>query len=158
MTQLSKIMLDAAVEQRGDIRLLVAMLSLINEVPIIREFRRPSGQVHVGGKFRPYLQNTIVKIDIPTKRYMSVVRGIMKNAQKRAKARHEVRGHFRTIVHKRAHERVVKHADGSIERIQIHAGELERVWVESHERGDASVGYIKHKYLVDRGTGQGLPV
>jgi hypothetical protein len=154
--QIKKITLDAAVEQRGDVRLLVALLSLINEVPIVKEFRRPSGRVHLGGSIRPYLQNNIVKIDIPTKRYMTVVRGILKNAQKRAKARHEVRGHFRTIVHKHTHERKKVMPDGTIKREWIQAGELERVWVESHERGDASVGYVKHKYVVEKGQANNL--
>lgn len=149
---------NSAVEQRGDARILVALLSLVNEVPIIKELRKPSGHVNMGGTLKPYLQNSIVRIDIPTKRYMTVVRSLLKHAQRRAKARHEVRGHWRTIVHKKAHERVIKKPDGTVERIQILAGELERVWVESHERGDASVGYIRHNYLVDKGKGQDVRI
>jgi hypothetical protein len=149
--RLQQIILNNAVEMRGDVRILVALLSLINEVPIIKEYVRPSGRVHMGGVIRPYLQNTIVKIDIPTRRYMSVVRNILRNAQIQAKARHEVRGHWRTIVHKHTHERVRRLPDGTIERKWIHEGELERVWVESHERGDASLGYVKHKYVVEKG-------
>ena len=145
-----EMVLESLTESRGDVRLLVALLSLINEVPIVKSESRPQGTVRMGGRLKPYLQNATVTISLPTKRYKTAIRRMLKNAVVSAKARHEVRGHWRNILHKTDHKRKIKHPDGSIETIEIKAGEVEKVWVNSHERGDARLGYIKHNYSVEK--------
>lgn len=147
---LKETVLNSLTESRGDVRLLVAILSLVNEVPIIKSETRPHGSVRMGGQLKPYLQNSTVTISLPTKRYKTAIRRILRNAAVSAKARHEVRGHWRNIVHKTDHKRKITHPDGSVETIEIKVGEVEKVWVNSHERGDARLGYVKHDYLVQK--------
>lgn len=144
------LIMNSAVESRGDVRLIVALLSLINEVPIVTTSERKEGTFIAGGKPHRFLQNNTVRINIPSKRPMKKVRAVLKGKIQFHKARHEVRGHWRTIEHKKDHTRKVKNTDGSFEEIFFAKGQLERVWVNSHERGDASLGYVKHDYSVEK--------
>lgn len=142
---------NAAAEARGDARLLVCLLALINEVPIEYVQTKPQGSFRArGGTITKWLSYSTVDIMIPAKRPLRIVEKILRNAEARRKQRHEVRGHWRTIKHKSTHTRKIKHPDGRIEERTFQAGELERVWVKDHERGDASLGWIEHNYDVKK--------
>jgi hypothetical protein len=142
---------NSCVESRGDVRTIVSILALINEVPIIETPTEQKGSFRgPGGVIRKYLTNKTVTINIPAKKPINQVRRILAKASKSHKARHEVRGHWRTIVHKSDHWRKKENPDGTIVDEFIAAGQLERVWVTSHERGDAAYGYVKHDYKVEK--------
>jgi hypothetical protein len=140
---------ESCVESRGDVRLIVSLLALINEVPIeLSPAQQKGAFTGAGGVIKKYLTNNTVTISIPSKKPMRQIRKILSSKAKSHKARHEVRGHWRTIIHKDDHVRKVTHPDGSIEELFFAKGQLERVWVKAHERGDATYGYVIHKYDV----------
>lgn len=140
-----------AVESRGDVRLLVTLLALINEVPTIETpYEKKGSFTGSGGAIRRYLTNKTVTINIPSRKPLRQIRSLFSKKIKSRKARHEVRGHWRTIVHKHDHWRKETLPDGTIDRIFISKGQVERVWINSHERGDAGVGYVKHDYQVEK--------
>lgn len=142
---------NSCVESRGDIRTLVSILALINEVPIIETPSERKGSFRgPGGVIRRYLTNKTVTINIPSRKPIGQIRKLLARASKSHKARHEVRGHWRTIVHKSDHWRKKQRPDGTIVDEFIAAGQLERVWVSNHERGDAAYGYVKHDYKVEK--------
>lgn len=144
-------MVQSCIESRGDVRLIVSLLALVNEVPIIETPVEQKGAfTGAGGKIRKYLTNKTVTINIPSKKPLGQIRRIFSSKIKSHKARHEVRGHWRTIIHKEDHWRKVEQPDGTIERVFIAKGQLERVWVKNHERGDAAYGFVKHDYQVEK--------
>lgn len=149
--QMTEQFVNSCIESRGDVRLAVALLSLINEVPIVETPNQKKGSfMGAGGVMRKYLHNNTVTINIPAKKPMKQIRSLLNSKVKSHKARHEVRGHWRTIVHKEDHIRKRTQPDGSIVEEFIAKGQLERVWVKHHERGDASYGYVKHDYRVEK--------
>lgn len=140
-----------AMESRGDVRLICTLLALVNEVPIVETPAQQKGSFSgAGGVIRKYLTNKTVKINIPARKPINQIRKLFKSKIKSHKARHEVRGHWRTIIHKEDHWRKTTQPDGTIERVFIAKGQLERVWVSHHERGDASYGIVKHDYQVKK--------
>lgn len=142
---------STATEARGDVRLITTLLALLNEVPIVETPTEQKGAFSgAGGAVRKYLVNKVVKINIPAKKPIKQIRRILGKKIKSHKARHEVRGHWRTIIHKDDHWRKVKQADGTIERVFFAKGQLERVWVNHHERGDEAYGRVKHEYQVEK--------
>jgi hypothetical protein len=142
---------NSCVESRGDMRTLVSILALINEVPIIETpVERKGSFIGAGGVIKKYLTNKTVTINIPSRKPLKQIQRLLAKKVKSHKARHEVRGHWRTIIHKNDHWRKDNMPDGTIVRTFIAAGQLERVWVESHERGDASYGYVKHDYKIEK--------
>lgn len=148
---MEKTLIQSCIESRGDVRLIASLLSLVNEVPIVETPAEQKGAfTGAGGVIKKYLTNKIVTINIPAKRPIGQVRKILARKVKSHKARHEVRGHWRTIVHKEDHWRKTTMPDGTIERVFIAKGQLERVWVKNHERGDAAYGYVKHDYQVEK--------
>lgn len=149
--EIQKQYINSAVEARGDIRLLTTMLALINEVPIVETPSETKGSFSgAGGTIRRYLMNKTVRINIPARKPVKQIRRLLGVKIKSHKARHEVRGHWRTIIHKDDHIRKRTQPDGQIIEEFIAKGQLERVWVKNHERGDAGVGYVKHDYQVDK--------
>ena len=148
---LRKEFINSCIESRGDVRLVVTLLALINEVPIIETPTQQKGAfTAAGGTIRKYLTNKTITINIPAKKPMKMIRKILAKKAKSHKARHEVRGHWRTIIHKEDHTRKRKMPDGQIVEEFIAKGQLERVWVNHHERGDAGVGWVRHDYKVEK--------
>lgn len=141
---------SSTIESRGDVRLIATILSLINEVPIIETPTQTRGSFSGGGVIRRYLTNNTVTINIPSRKPLGQIRKILAKKAKSHKARHEVRGHIRTIIHKEDHIRKRKQPDGTIVEEFIAKGQLERVWVNHHERGDAAYGYVRHDYRVEK--------
>ena len=151
--EMRRLYVTTAMEARGDVRLIATLLALINEVPIVETPTETKGSFSgAGGMIRKYLTNKTVTINIPSKKPLGQIRKIIARKIKSHKARHEVRGHWRTIIHKNDHWRKVTQPDGTIERVFIAKGQLERVWVSHHERGDAAYGFVKHDYQVEKGV------
>ena len=150
--------ITSTMEARGDVRLIATLLALINEVPIEETATQQKGSFSgAGGIIRKYLTNKTVKINIPAKKPIKQVRRLLAKKVKSHKARHEVRGHWRTIIHKDDHTRKRTQPDGTIVEEFIAKGQLERVWVNHHERGDAVYGVVKHDYQVEKNGRAGKP-
>lgn len=143
--------ITSTMEARGDVRLIATLLALVNEVPIVESPTQQKGSFSgAGGMIRKYLSNRTVSINIPARKPLKQIRKLFASKVKSHKARHEVRGHWRTIVHKEDHTRKRKQPDGTIVEEFVAKGQLERVWVNHHERGDATYGYAKHDYKVQK--------
>lgn len=143
--------ITSTMEARGDVRLITTLLALVNEVPIVESPTQQKGSFSgAGGAIKKYLTNRTVKINIPSKKPLGQIRKLLARKVKSHKARHEVRGHWRTIIHKEDHTRKRTQPDGTIVEEFIAKGQLERVWVNNHERGDAAYGYVKHDYQVEK--------
>lgn len=148
--------ITSAMEARGDVRLICTLLALVNEVPIIETPTQQKGSFSgAGGAIKKYLTNKTVKINIPAKKPLKMIRKLLASKVKSHKALHEVRGHWRTIVHKEDHSRKRTQPDGTIVEEFIAKGQLERVWVNHHQRGDASFGVVKHDYQVEKNARAG---
>lgn len=137
-------MFSAALEQKGDLRFLVAALALLNHVPVKFSHFRPKGQLLTKSQMKPFMASSIVTIDIPnTRRRLKFVDDQIKSARAHSRhRRHEVRGHWR--VSDRSHG----------DRWQLFTDPLTlrprwRLWIEHHERGDAALGWVNQFYSVE---------
>lgn len=118
-------------ETQGVLRFLITLLAAVNDVPVLyREVESRGGSRRVNMKAVPYLDHTVVSIKAPKTKPIDWLTKKLDGAAGRRKRRHEVRGHWRTLVTK---DRTIKG----------------RVWISAHERGDASLGYVKHQYVVE---------
>lgn len=111
-------------ESRGNARFLVTLLAMINEVPITTELVRHTGSVRMAGQLKSFMSHRTISLVVPVrarKRYLE--RALMGAVSK--KRRHRVRGHFR-----------------------FYRSKDKTVWIEAHERGDASLGWVEQDYEV----------
>jgi hypothetical protein len=103
-------------EGKAELRYVWTMLSTINDVPVGFQEVKVSKGFMGKGQYRKYLSYSRVTINIPKKKD---VRKLARRVVMLSKVkRHEVRGHYRRV---------------GIEKI--------RKWVNSFERGDASLGW-----------------
>lgn len=108
-------------EVKGDLRFLCAALAVINEVPITFTELKREGVQRIGGALKPFMVNRIVSINVPKKRGRTKKVMSMLRLAERQMRRHEVAGHWKTV---------------------IKGGVRERRWINNYERGDASLGYV----------------
>lgn len=117
-------------ELKGDLRFICAALALLNEVPLtVRSIQR-EGSTRVGGSIKPFMVNRIVSVAIPKTKGRVRKIGAMLRLAERSMRRHEVAGHWKTVV--------------------LKGGERERRWIKNYERGDASLGYVHQIREVSR--------
>jgi hypothetical protein len=108
--------------------LVIVTLAMINDVPTIHTF------VDAQGKFRdqnnhkvPYLSYNTINLTVPNKSVQGILSKSVDSHAKRAA--HMVRGHWRLIVDVKTHL-------------------PKRTWIREHQRGDASIGFVKSDYYV----------
>lgn len=124
---------NSIVDMRGDLKLWVTVLAMMNIVPIKYTHKpvKPTSD-NYQGKQKPYLDYQVVEIEAGRQKVINVVnhafRAIREKAKKRA---HEVRGHWR-VYHK-----------GTPKEF--------KVWVTEHQRGDASLGFVRQTWEVTTG-------
>lgn len=113
-------------QHRGSLKFLWAILATINQVPVgMTEFRPSKGQM-VAGSYKRFMEHKVVSITIPAKRF-NTVKKLVSHAKRRA---HQVRGHWRKP------------------RKDSKNPEAATLWIASHQRGDASIGFVTHDYEV----------
>ena len=113
-------------ELSHDLRYLWSLLATINELPTSRaDIKQDRGYVS-RGRYRKFSDHTVISLTIPVKRYQAVARRAIAIARRRG---HQVRGHWR--------------------KDRYHPGE--RIWIREHVRGDTSLGFVIHDYVVERG-------
>jgi hypothetical protein len=119
-------------EFRGTARFLLTLMATINEEPIL-EYRdvaaRPGGR-SARGRMVPFLGHRTVALKAPKTRAIPWLTKRLTETYGK-KRRHEVSGHWRTMAT----------TEGT-----------KRIWIESYHRGDASLGYVTHDYVVRKGT------
>jgi hypothetical protein len=141
---------DINKEAAGTLRLLVSILAVINYVPIIREPYKAPGTMRIGGGVKNFMTNSIVRIQIPnrTRRLRDIERHIIKIDHVSKRRRHEVRGHWR-VSNKSHGDKWEMFIDPFTVKIKW------RRWINSHERGDASLGWVNQTYVVEKTNGYG---
>jgi len=142
-------------DQLGDLGFIVAALATINELPCKYVPYRPTGHAMIGGRMRPYMTSSVISIEVPATRHRikeidKHLRGLGEHAKK---ARHEVRGHWRHVKglprDDANHHRWERYYDP-----ETNAPKGWRMWIPHHERGDASLGWVKQTYHVSKGRAQ----
>lgn len=141
---------NAILEGAGTWRLVMSLLALMNAQDFVERDRpfKFGKSYTVGRHVLPYLDHITVKLKLP--RHIVVQRMARELAESLPRRRHGVPGHF-------AQSR--KKGDPNCEHAYIDVSPTHercvlcnhsRWWVKSHERGDASVGYVLKDRLVTR--------
>lgn len=141
-------------ETKGQLRHLWALLSVINDVPVLRrEVKRGLG-FFGQGRYRQFLDHVTVTLRVPQKQTVCrLAQHLIARSRRRA---HEVRGHWR----------LYQRGEGVLCRPELHRWRTSergtalvcevcpawRSWITQHERGDASLGFVTHDYSVQRGA------
>lgn len=114
-------------KSHGILRTLWTLFITINQTPtLLKDVKRSKG-FFAKGKSRKFLDYTTLSIKIPKHKKLKVLaKAIVELSRKR---RHEVRGHFRLMM---------------VEGVKT------RVWIKPHERGDATLGWVTHKYSIEK--------
>jgi hypothetical protein len=119
-------------EISGDLRFIVGFLALLNDFEMVTGPAETLSGTRLGVKSKtskPFLEFRTLGIKLPKQKLFSTVqRRLGQGLPRRA---HQVRGHFRTRRHGR--------------RLPVEQWS----WVPSHQRGDASLGFIHKDYNVE---------
>jgi hypothetical protein len=112
---------------QGRARMMWCFLATFNKVPIIGQTRVVPSKGFVGrGAYHKFLEHKVLTINVPEKKALRIIaRNAISLIRRRA---HQVRGHWRD--------------DWRLPRGN------KRLWVPEHQRGDASIGFVTHDYLV----------
>ena len=153
--EVMKLMSDCMRDTQGDLRFICAALAVLNYTPHEIIESKPKGSFRAQGNIRSFLTTRKVTLKVPAKTYRQKQR--IDKALKETKKELEreavrVRGHCRTIIHKRDHVRRRKSPDGIIHEQIVKAGP-EVVFVKEHYRGDQSKGLIEHVYQIEKNHG-----
>jgi len=135
------------VEYMGELRYVWALLAAVNDIPVGVKHVVPSKGYFARGKYRKYSEHSVISILIPKGRDPTVVaRKIVAMSRKRA---HLVRGFWRRNWRKPLApmcDHVLQTGpDGDL--VCRHCGG-EKFWVDEHQRGDASLGFVLHDYKI----------
>ena len=115
----------ALAEWMGELRFVCALLAAVNDIPVGIRDVKPSKGFYARGKYRKFVEHSVISILIPKQRDPQVyAQQIVAVSRRRA---HQVRGHFR---------RNWRSPEG-------------KIWVKEHQRGDASLGFVLHDYSVE---------
>ena len=120
-------LISVAKELAGELRYVWSFLSTLNQLPVTVEPRAGVGGYMARRGYHKYLGYSIIHLKIPGKRDKLRLARTMIAISRRA--RHEVRGHWRVDYH--------------------HPERGKSLWIEDHERGDATLGFVKHDYSVE---------
>lgn len=138
-------------ESRGNLRFYVAVLAMINNVPVQYVHRPAKGFHRARLRNVPYLGSHTVVIHTDKVRVQTIVDRSIKEALGRHNKRHPVRGHWALAEYGHG-GRACRHE--AVERDGAYAlcGRCQKllVWRDEYERGDASLGYVTHDYEVRR--------
>lgn len=136
------------VEFAGVTRYVLSFLATLNQAPITKTVVGPQGGFVARGKYRKYLEHTVVSLKLPARAKPHVLaRRLVAEARRRA---HPVRGHWR--LYQRGPGALCLpggHLWGPGEK---HAPCLQcsawRTWILEHQRGNDRAGFVTHEYAV----------
>lgn len=140
---MDQVITNALTDQRFDLRFIVAALALLNHVPVRYVPYRPSGSMRCRAGIKPFMGTSVITVEIPaTRRRMKLIEGHIKSRTEGWRnRRHEVKGHWR-VSDKQVTDKWERFFDPIQERPRW------RLWIEEHERGDASLGYVEQYHKV----------
>jgi hypothetical protein len=138
-------------ENAGNMRWLITILAMMNQVPTIKHYFPANGHRIKRGKSVPYLDHNVITLKLPKENYLAIInRRLNKAAADRRKNRaHLVRGHFRTMEHGKGIQ--CRHAPTLVENGVGYCLRCEQKirWIAEAQRGDASLGWVNHDYVVE---------
>jgi hypothetical protein len=110
----------------SSLRRVWALLATVNDLPVEVRSIIPAKGFIARGSYHRFLDHKIITLRVPdTADVKKIARDALAKARRRA---HQVRGHWR--------------------KDYWHPGEV--IWVHEHQRGDASLGFVLHDYVVER--------
>ncbi len=108
------------------LRRVWALLATVNDLPVLAKTVTPIKGFVARGQYRRFLEHKIITLHVPEKAdQKKLARNLIASCRRRA---HQVRGHWR----------------------KDHWRPGERLWIAEHQRGDASLGFVMHDYVVSR--------
>jgi len=136
------------IEMAGVLRYLWAFLSTMNDVPTILSTVRPDKGYVARGAYRKFLEHTTIRLNVPmTVDKIRLAKKLVAAVRRRA---HQVRGHWRVLVHGDALCEIGMH-DWKVDDAKHNhclSCAAKRVWIDEHQRGDASLGFVTHQYSI----------
>jgi hypothetical protein len=130
-------------EWAGVMRRTWALLSTINDIPILATDVRQSKGFFAKGQIRKFLSYQTLTLNVPVKKDTRVLaRQLIALARKRA---HQVRAHWRHDWRNPGNQSC-KHEWDIEQRCRL--CRAHRIWVHEHQRGDPSLGIIFKDYIV----------
>jgi len=126
-----------------------ALLATLNDLPLVYGEVRASKGFVARGRYRRFLDHRTITINVPQKDQTKLAKELIALVRRRA---HQVRGHWRDDWRQKPSKRCPQlvetglhawNAEGFCERCHGH-----RVWVHEHQRGDASLGFVTHDFVV----------
>jgi hypothetical protein len=128
-------------EWAGALRRMWAFLSTLADLPVRETVVTQSRGFFRRGNYRKFLDHKTITLTVPATEHRKVARRVVLMARRRA---HHVRGHWRL-------DWRFPGAPGCAHLFRIDgtcACGAKRMWITSHERGDASLGYVTHDYKI----------
>lgn len=142
-TSWPQVMSNSIIEQRFDLRFIVAALALINHVPVRYLPYRKAGHCRPKFEQRPYMSTSIITIEVPAtrRRVRDIERHLKDIAGGWHNRRHEVRGHWR-VADVEVSDKWNPFYDPMTDKWRW------RLWISRHERGDSTLGYVNQYHSV----------
>ena len=137
-------------EWTGVLRRMWALLATIDHLPIVKGEVRLTKGFLARGRIRKYLSHQTITLNVPAKKDTRILaRQVIAMAHRK---RHEVRGHWRddwrNPPSRICNPHLWETMDENVDRIRCATCGGQQSYVHKHERGDASLGYVTHDYLV----------
>lgn len=146
---LPKILSEAAYQVSGKLRWAVAILASLNTVPIVKVPRVATGSFTYRARTVSRLSTVHVRIDAHPGHEVGVYDRAMREATGRHNRRHEVRGHWRVVDTRKkgvgsSTYWLCAHVATEVDPPYAMCGKCGHLlrWIDHHERGDASLGYV----------------
>lgn len=138
-----------AIETRGDMRWLITVLAMINHVPVRYTHRPATGRFTRRLNTMDYLDSHVVTIEAGRTKTVNILDRAAKHAEQSRRRAHEVRGHWMIAEHGNGRPGC-SHLPISGDGKHALCGKCgaKIVWREHHQRGDASLGFVKKEYEV----------
>lgn len=136
-------------EMVGELRATFMLLTSINRLTTTYEHVRPAKGYFAKGKYRHFVEHSVIRLMVPGgKSTKTLAMRALVPIRRRA---HEVRGFWREDW-RHPRSPTCQHVWINID--ERHLGcqycDAKRLWVASHQRGDASLGFVLHDYSVER--------
>lgn len=152
-TQFVEDLADATLQRTGMLRWTITLLAMLSEVPVRASERiQPSGTRLVNLQNKPYMDYHRVSLKLPRTKPVPYIERKLDKGEVRHRRAHEVRTHWRTYIVDRAlprcgHQWLYDHENGY--RLCELCGAYGRL-IKEHVRGDASLGWVRKDYVLER--------
>jgi hypothetical protein len=143
-------------EFAGFMRWAVTVLAMLNEVPVRTKLNQPPGQYTTRFSNKKYLDYHTVTLSLPKTKPLSYLERRL--GVHRKHRRHEVRSHWRTYLpddrpycRREEHDWEYDHPNGYRLCGRCMAASS---FIPEHERGDASLGWVRKDYVIKKQQGE----